>query len=78
VVLASKDPVALDYFSSKYILLPETPRDARYPWGDLIAPINNPDNENGPLWMCLNECSQEGIGNIDESLMKIHRVESHG
>lgn len=75
VVMASKDPVALDYFSSKRILLPATPKDVKYSWGPMIAPYNDPDNINGPLRMYLNECHQEGIGNLTQDKVKIHTAD---
>jgi hypothetical protein len=73
-ILASIDPVALDYYASKYVLLPLTPRTAISPWRELYYNINDPDNISGPLCWYLNECYGEGIGNIDESRMRIHEA----
>lgn len=47
-ILASTDPVALDYHSAKYVLFPNSKS-----W------IHNPDNEKGPLFEYLNKCSEK-------------------
>lgn len=54
-VLASTDPVALDYHATKYLLHPNS--------GILV---HNPDNRNGPLYQSLFKCSKEGGGIFDE------------
>ncbi|HQB35729.1 MAG TPA: DUF362 domain-containing protein [Syntrophorhabdus sp.] len=74
-VLASRDPVAMDYYSSKYVLLPGTPINAMTNYGESFAMINNPDNMKGALRMFLVECYNEGIGNIHENRMKVHKYE---
>jgi hypothetical protein len=77
-VIASKDPVAADYYASKYVLLPCTPKTATDGWGRFLNKFNDPNNRNGPLRWYLEECHSEGIGNLDESKMKIHEYISKG
>lgn len=54
-VLASTDPVALDYHSAKYVL---------YPNSRLM--LHNPDDANGPLHQYLKKCAEEYHGFFDE------------
>ncbi len=56
-ILASTDPVALDYYGTKHIL---------YPLGGPVAALNNPDSQSGPLHKYLELCSKEGGGVINE------------
>lgn len=56
-VLASKDPVALDYYAGKYVLLPLGGRKAQY---------NDPDNPRGTFFKYLRHCNQQGIGSLNE------------
>lgn len=67
-LLASYDPVALDYIAAKDILLPETPNRE-----DRIKKLNNPDIKDGPFYNFLRECNLQGIGNLNEE--KIRRIE---
>jgi uncharacterized protein (DUF362 family) len=67
-LLASYDPVALDYVAAKYVLLPETP-----PTEDVISRLNNPDLHDGPFYKFLKECHLQGIGNLSEN--KIRRID---
>jgi len=61
-VLASRDPVALDYWGAKHILLPLGGSQARY---------NDPDWIDGPFRKYLDGCHSMGIGTLDESKMDI-------
>jgi len=63
-IIASTDPVALDYYGAKYIL---------YPLGGPVAHLNNPDNEEGPFRKYLELCCAQGIGTLDEQQMKVHK-----
>jgi hypothetical protein len=54
-VLASTDPVALDYHATKYLLYPNS-----------RASIHNPDDENSPLHQYLVKCTEYGGGIFDE------------
>jgi len=54
-VLASTDPVALDYNAIKYILYPNS-----------NIPIHNPDDDESPLYQYLVKCAEHGGGFIDE------------
>jgi hypothetical protein len=56
-ILASTDPVALDYYGTKHIL---------YPLGGPVAALNDPDNQEGPLHRYLKLCSEEGGGVFDD------------
>jgi len=59
-VLAGKDPVALDYHATKYVLYPNSEM-----W------IHNPDNPESPLHQYLMKCSAHGGGEIDESKVDV-------
>jgi hypothetical protein len=59
-VLASKDPVALDYYGAKNVLLAQGGPRANY---------NDPDNTTGPFRRYLESCCAEGIGTLDEGEM---------
>lgn len=65
-ILASKDPVALDYISARDIVLPITPTDLPF-WdsGYTYSELNDPDNKQGPLYRFINEASLQGIGNFN-------------
>lgn len=59
-VLASTDPVALDYHSAKYVLYPSSG-----------VSIHNPDNKNGPLAQYLMRCAKEYGGIFEEEKVQI-------
>jgi hypothetical protein len=68
IVLASKDPVALDYYGSKHVLLPLTKKlDST----GKIIPWHDPDNTQKPLQKFLKSCHDEGIGTLDENLIRL-------
>ena len=54
-VLASTDPVALDYHAMKYVLYPNSQ-----------IPLHNPDNLNGPLYHDLKHCAEKSGFVFDE------------
>jgi hypothetical protein len=54
-VLASTDPVALDYHAAKYILYPNSG-----------IKHHNPDYEEGAFYQYLKECADRGGGVLDE------------
>jgi hypothetical protein len=71
VILAGTDPVALDYIAAREVLLPGTPagvveRKSGIPYREL----NDPDRESGPFRQFLREANRQGIGNLDESMIK--------
>lgn len=73
-LLASTDPVALDYYAAKYVLLPLTPvdqvhREEKY----FFHKYNDPDKTDAPLNWYLQECHNQGIGNLDNKKIKIHK-----
>ncbi len=63
-VLASVDPVALDYYASKYIILP---------LGGKNAPKHDPDNQNTTVRKILERCHKEGIGTLKEDLFVVEK-----
>lgn len=65
-VLASKDPVALDYWAGKYVL---------YPQGGSKADFNDPDNKDGIFRKYLDLCHAQGIGTLDENEMIVHEYD---
>jgi hypothetical protein len=65
-VLASTDPVALNYYAGKYVL---------YPLGGKRAEYNNPDNMRGTFRKYLELCCAEGIGTLNEAEMVVHNFD---
>ena len=63
-VLASTDPVALDYYAGKYVL---------FPLGGKRAAQNNPDNTWGTFRKYLDVCHAQGVGTLDEQEMVVHK-----
>ncbi|MHA2120694.1 MAG: DUF362 domain-containing protein [Promethearchaeota archaeon] len=61
-VMSSVDPVALDYYASKYIVLP---------LGGKKAYKHNPDDKNTTLRKILDFCHKQGIGTLHEDHMVI-------
>ncbi len=61
-VLASRDPVALDYIAAKEVLLKGTPIEEV-----ALRQLNDPSDISGPFYKFLFECYKEGIGNVNES-----------
>jgi len=59
-VLASTDPVALDYHSAKYILYPNSG-----------IKFHNPDDEESPTHQYLKACDRHGGGTFDEERVAI-------
>jgi hypothetical protein len=59
-VLASTDPVALDYHATKYLLYPNS-----------NISIHNPDNEESPLNHYLVKCAEYGGGVFDEKQVAV-------
>ncbi|MCK5145967.1 DUF362 domain-containing protein [bacterium] len=62
-ILASADPVALDYWASKYLLYPLTPINEETQY---LREFNNPDNDL-PFRRYLQECHNEGGGKLNEN-----------
>ncbi len=60
-----KDPVALDYYASKYILLSLGEKHS----------YHNPDNLNNALHKYLKECNAQGIGTLNERRMIINKFD---
>jgi len=67
-VLASTDPVALDYWASANIMLPGTKKATEE---DYYIELNDPSIEDGPLRTFLEECRRELGGTTDPNKMNI-------
>ena len=65
-VLASTDPVALDYHACKYILH----ANSHVPWHD-------PDQENRPTAQYLRACAEHGGGIFDERQVAVHSYDAN-
>ena len=63
-VAVSKDPVALDYVGAKELLLKATPEQEKH-----FRKLNDPDN--APFRLFLEECHNQGIGNLDMERIKV-------
>lgn len=74
-VLAGKDPVALDYIAARDVLLPATPPDALNYFGLPYYELNDPENKDGPFYRFLKETEKQGIGNLDQGKIKIHKAD---
>ena len=73
-VLASTDPVALDYYAAKNILLPLTPKRVKNKKYDYYYhKYNDPERRDCPLRWYLEECHLQGIGTLSPQKMKVHR-----
>jgi len=59
-ILASTDPVALDYHAAKYLLFPNS-----------NLAIHNPDLKKGPLHPILVKCAESSGGMLDESNVEV-------
>ena len=59
-VLASTDPVALDYHATKYLLYPNSK-----------ISVHNPDDEKSPVYQYLQKCAEQGGGIFKEKYVDI-------
>ena len=62
-ILASTDPVALDYIAAKQVLLPAT---KKYSQNKQLERYHDPDNSDSPFYDFLLACHEKGIGNLKE------------
>lgn len=75
-VLAGKDPVALDYYAFKNVLLPVTPKKAmNIQHNYSFYECNDPDRTDNPLRWYLKECHQQGIGNFSQDKVKVYKAD---
>lgn len=63
-ILASRDPVALDYMAAREVLLPGTPDEGIDSQGYKFIFLNDPDVKEGPFRLFLEETQRQGIGNL--------------
>ena len=68
-ILASTDPLALDYYATKYVLYPAGQANNSY-----LGEKLNPDREDLPLRQYLEKCHELGIGTLDEGEMEVHTM----
>ena len=66
-VLASTDPVALDYHATKYLLYPNSG-----------ISYHNPDNMQGALYQYVFKCSEEGGWVFDERHVAVNSYDFNG
>lgn len=72
-LLASTDPVALDYVAAKEVLLPGTPKGEYERSGISLRELNDPDDKDGPFYKFLLEANRQGIGSLDPDKIKVYR-----
>ena len=66
-ILASTDPVALDYYGAKYLVLPLGGPNVKY---------HDPDDPSSPIRKFLKlTLKTMGEGNIDENMISIHKYD---
>jgi len=65
-ILASRDPVALDYVAAAEVLYPSTPPEEKK-----YRKLNDPFIKEGPFYKFLNECQRQGVGNIEKDKIRI-------
>jgi hypothetical protein len=71
-ILASTDPVALDYVSARDVVLPVTPPELPYyNTSATYYELNDPEMVGGPLYDFLNETARQGIGNFNSNKTRI-------
>lgn len=70
-ILASTDPVALDYYAAKHVLLPATKNAGDN--GTKYIKYNDPDMP--PFKNFLIECQKHIGGNLDEDHIKVHKYD---
>jgi len=66
-ILASTDPVALDYYATKFVLYPAGKANNSY-----LGEKLNPDQKELPLRQYLDKCHELGIGTLNEEEMEVH------
>ncbi len=69
-LIASTDPVALDFWAAKHVLLKETIK-AKAP--EKFVRLNNPESEDGPFFRFLQECRRELGGTLNEKKMRVQQ-----
>ena len=67
-LLASTDPVALDYYAAASILLPATIESGA---PDYFRKLNDPNMDNGPFRNLLEECRRELGGTINPQMIEV-------
>ncbi len=69
-IIASTDPVALDYVAARDILLPATMKNDN---GKPFIKYNDPTPDKSPFKQFLLSCHENGIGNVSSN--KIEKIE---
>ena len=68
-LLASRDPVALDFIAARDVLLKATPYDEV-----AYRMLNDPTRSDGPFHKFIRECHLQGIGNLDPLRIRVNRT----
>lgn len=70
-ILASQDPVALDYMAAREVLLSGTPPQETSSDGYRYHELNNPDIKDGPFHKFLAETVKQGVGTLLTGKMQL-------
>lgn len=65
-LLASRDPVALDFVAASEIVLPCTPVEET-----MYRKLNDPFDKKGPFYKFISECHKQGVGNLDVNKIRV-------
>jgi len=68
-ILASTDPIALDYYATKYLLYPVSLEHE-----SSRSEYVNPDRDDLPLRQYLDKCHEFGIGTLNEQEIEVHTM----
>ncbi|BBO67286.1 hypothetical protein DSCA_12160 [Desulfosarcina alkanivorans] len=74
-VLAGIDPVSLDFIAARDVLLPATPSGEHNYYGVSYQKMNNPLIESGPFFKFIKETEKQGIGNLNQENIIIHKAD---
>jgi hypothetical protein len=69
-ILASRDPVALDFIAARDVLLKATPHNE-----ETYRMLNDPTRPDGPFHKFIRECHLQGIGNLDPGRIRVNRTD---
>ncbi len=72
-ILASRDPVALDYVGSREILMPVT-ATGTYAYLPYLLSMNDATAPDGPAHRFLAACHEQGIGNLEPDNISLNEV----
>jgi hypothetical protein len=67
-VLASVDPVALDFIAARDVMMPATKKHAS---GSVFESMNDPEKNDSPTRQFLEMCHETGVGNISPGMIVV-------